>query len=463
MVTNRLAADQRVIRSGGMWAFAGKFSTSIMTLVINATLARVLFTEELGLYFLIFNIALFGAYLSTLGFEQTIVKFIANNLAQNKPGNISYIVKIAFFGTLAGSMTVSVTYYFSADLIEKYVFNVQGLSALTLVLVFWMISNGFQVLIGEAFRGFQEIKLATVFGGLASTMIFISMLTLTSQLGWINISIQDVVILWIISITGSNLIGFIILLKKLSIIRSSSNKDIALTVSLSKMVPVTLPLMVTALSYFFITQADIWIISIIGSPHDIAIYGAAAKLAILMSMPFIILNSVIQPIIASKFAAGKIKEFEKMLRVLTALAFVPAFLLFIIFLLLGENILRLIFGSEVYGSGVIILIILALKHLITIWSGTAANLLAMTGFQRKLMIVTILTGVASMSAASWAGLHYGSTGVALGFLIPGVLSQLYIVYSVYQALNVKGYADFRGIYGLVRREIVRIKLAKRLI
>lgn len=460
MVTKK---DGRTIRSGGIWAFLGKFSTSIMTLVINATLARILLTEELGLYFLVFNIAIFGAYVATAGFEQTVVKYVADSLAQNRPENVLYMIRTAFLGTLAGSAAVGVLYYLSSKVIASVIFNIEGLTAITLVLIFWMISNGFQVLIGESFRGFQNIKFATIFGGLSSTVIFIALLTIISRFDWYSLSIHSVIVLWITAISLSNVIGLAVLIKKLSVLKTDQHFSRKPTLTLKKIMPVTLPFMITALSYFFITQADIWMISMIGNQHDIAIYGAAAKLAILMSMPFIILNSVTQPMIASKFAAGRIKEFEKTLRTVTALAFIPAFLLFIVFVLLGDVLLTLIFGSEVYGNGALILFLLALKHLLVIWSGTAANLLAMTGYQRKLMMITIITGFISMAAAALAGQHYGGVGVALGFLIAGTLAQVYMIVSVYRALRIKGYADFTGIYSLVRKEIVRLRPARKLV
>ena len=70
------------LKSGGIWAFIGKFFTTFMTLAINAILARMLAAEDVGIYFLAFNFALFGAYIGTMGFEQTVVRFIADTSRQ---------------------------------------------------------------------------------------------------------------------------------------------------------------------------------------------------------------------------------------------------------------------------------------------------------------------------------------------------------------------------------------------
>ena len=84
------------LKSGGIWAFIGKFFTTFMTLMINAILARMLAAEDVGIYFLAFNFALFGAYIGTIGFEQTVVRFIADHLGKKQLKNVSYMIKISF-------------------------------------------------------------------------------------------------------------------------------------------------------------------------------------------------------------------------------------------------------------------------------------------------------------------------------------------------------------------------------
>ena len=160
------------LKSGGIWAFIGKFFTTFMTLVINAILARMLAAEDVGIYFLAFNFALFGAYIGTIGFEQTVVRFIADNLGKKQLKNVSFMIKMSFIATTIGSALVGGIFFFSSDWITLSVFQSVGFSSISMILIFWMAANSFQILLGETFRGFQDIRFASIFGGVLSTAIF---------------------------------------------------------------------------------------------------------------------------------------------------------------------------------------------------------------------------------------------------------------------------------------------------
>lgn len=62
---------------GGAWAVAGKVLSSLSGLAFLGLLARLLKPEEMGLYFLLLNIATFFAIFGRGGMENTFLRFIA--------------------------------------------------------------------------------------------------------------------------------------------------------------------------------------------------------------------------------------------------------------------------------------------------------------------------------------------------------------------------------------------------
>ncbi|MBM4764471.1 oligosaccharide flippase family protein [Bacillus sp. B15-48] len=429
------------LRSGGVWAIFGKFSTSFMTLFINAILARMLVAEDLGVYFLAFNIAIFGAYLGTLGFEQTVVRFVADSIGKNELKNVSFIINLSLLVTTIGFAVVGILYYYSSKWISITLFQSVGLSSITILVIAWIGANSFQILLGETFRGFQDIRFASIFGGLLSTVLFITLLCVNAYWMWIPVTLSTTVLFWVVSLVLSNTVGIIILARKVKLLMKEAKPSLKRTVHVQETFSTTLSFMVITISTYFMSQSDLWIISGIGTEKDIAIYGAAAKLAVLMSMPLIIINSVVPPLIAEKYAQGEIKGFERTLRLIATLAFYPTLALFILFLFWGEFILSFIFGSSLYGSGALILTLLALKYLISAWGGATSTVLAMAGRQKQLMKVTFLTGFASIVLAIILGNLYGGFGVALGFLITSMISQIYLIFSTSKLLNIRAYVD----------------------
>ncbi|MFZ0446871.1 MAG: oligosaccharide flippase family protein [Bacillus sp. (in: firmicutes)] len=432
------------LKSGGIWAFIGKFFTTFMTLVINAILARMLAAEDVGIYFLAFNFALFGAYIGTIGFEQTVVRFIADNLGKKQLKNVSFMIKMSFIATMIGSALVGTIFFFSSDWIALSVFQSVGFSSISMILIFWMAANSFQILLGETFRGFQDIRFASIFGGVLSTAIFTLTLGGIVYFQWITLTLHSTIFIWVLSLAISNGIGLLTLARKIQLLMKEAETDQKRTLPVKRIFSTTFPLMVVSVSIYILSQCDLWIIGGVGDDKDVAIYGAASKLAMLMSMPSLILNSVVSPIIAEKYAQGKIKGLERTLRTVATLGIIPALGLFLLFITLGKFILSIVFGSTIYGSGEFILILLALKQLINAWVGSTGTVLAMAGRQKQLMNITLWTGVASIILSILLGSIYGGVGVALGFLIPGIISPLMMKRTASKLVHVRADVDIWG-------------------
>lgn len=448
--------------SGGVWAFIGKFFTSFMTLVINAILARMLAAEDLGIYFLAFNIAMLGAYIGTIGFEQTVVRFVADSIGKNELKNVAFIVKISLLATIIGVTVVGIIYFHSSDWIAATVFHSARLSSISMIVIFWIIVNSFQILLGETFRGFQNIRFASIFGGVLSTAIFIITLVGISYSKWIPLTLNSTILLWVLSLALSNVLGLIILARNIQFLMKKNETGQKRTLHLQTIFSTGLPLMVVSISFYIIGQCDLWIMGGVGDEKDIAIYGAAAKLTMLMSMPPLILSSVVSPLIAEKYAQGKIKILERTLRTTATIAIVPTLALFIVFIAFGKFILSFVFGSSLYESGAFILILLALKQLIGAWVGPTGTVLAMAGKQTQLMKITLLTGFSSIILSILLGYFYSGVGVALGFVIPSMISLVIMRITTSKLLNIRADVDLLGTIQLLKEKFEEKNLRKKL-
>ncbi len=440
---------RKSLMSGGLWAVAGKFTTSFLTLAINAFLARMLAAEEVGVYFLAFNIAMFGAYLGTFGFEQTVVRFIAESIGRNELKNITYIIKIALTATTAGAICTGVIYFFSSNWIAFNVFSSIGLSSIKLVMFFWIIANSFQVMLGETFRGFQDIRYASIFGGILSTIIFVTSLVSIYFMD-MTVTLSSIILLWVVSLTLSNSIGLAVLWKKVRVLKRGPNTNPNRTLSFKKMLETGMPLFAVSISTFILSQCDLWIIGGVGGDEDLAIYGAAAKLTMLMSMPLLILNSVVPPMIAEKHAQGEVKSIEATLRIIATLAFMPTLCFLLVFIVFGKSLLSLVYGSPMFGSGAHVLIIMGLKQLACVSIGATSSVLAMGGKQKELMRITLWTGLFSIILSLILGSYLTGIGVAIGFLIPICISQILLVLTAKKSMEISAYIDVLGTIRFVK-------------
>src|SRR5215208_4702457 len=98
---------RRRLLSGGTWSFVGKVGGSIIGVVTNGLLARLLTPQEFGAYFLALSIIMFGAVVGSLGLPKTGVRFVAESMAFNQLGRTRRVIYTTLGLSVLGALGVS--------------------------------------------------------------------------------------------------------------------------------------------------------------------------------------------------------------------------------------------------------------------------------------------------------------------------------------------------------------------
>lgn len=403
---------QRLL-SGGAWALAGRTGAAFSQLAINALLARLLSPQDLGAYFLAFSVISLGSVAGWLGLEQAGVRFVAESLGLGEYRRARRAVgKVALFGLL-GAAGVGLVYLLIGDVVGGRLFRSPALVAVTGLVAAWMAITSLQSLLAATFRGFHDIRLATVFGASVSGIGLLPGGLMVLSLGFVLLlegssSLALVLLLAILAGVTSALTAGWMLHHKVTTLPNRGGND----VESSEMLRVAWPLLVTNLMLFAITQVDIWILGAFRSQEEVAVYGAAARVVLLVAMPLQIMNAVVPPLVAEMYAQGRKRALEQTLRPMATLAGVPALLVLAVFVLLGGALLGLVYG-EYYRPGATVLVLLSVGQLVSVWVGSCAITLAMTGNQSLLMGITVTCSVATVLAGLALVEGYGAEGVAV--------------------------------------------------
>ena len=412
---------KRRLIPGGRWAFAGKMVTTAAGLVINALLARLLSPEDFGAYFIILAMVMFAAILAQVGMSQTVVRFVAESLGTGRPARAAKAILLCLSYVLIGSLVVFLGFNLGlGQWLALHIFDSELIGNVIGITSIWIIFMAFQNIAGETFRGFHDIQFATISGG-----------TLTSILSAVFFGV-----LW--GIRGHSDVGEVILF---SIIACGINLVIAATIiqkrykkirgktslQSQEIFQVALPLFLTNLMLFALIQADVWILGAFDSKESVAAYGAVSRLVLPVTIPLLIVNAVIQPIIAELKATGQDRMLESILRTTAPLAFIPVLPVFLFFLFCGGGVLELLFGSF-YRDGYLILVILSIGQIIYAMTGSPGIVLMMSGYQKLMMYISIFCGVFVVVGSLLAVTLYGMIGVAcftaLGYIMQGVLMMI---------------------------------------
>jgi O-antigen/teichoic acid export membrane protein len=414
--------DRRIL-FGSAWAFSGKVIFILSTITVNILLARILTPEAFGAYFLTVSLVTVSSVFAQQGLNLTVVRLVAESIANSELARANKSIRLVFLIGGGGSIVVALFLFAGAgNWLAKNAFNSTQMSNVIGYAAFWIVVTTFQSLLTETFRGLQDIRFATIFGGLVtsvlSAVLFFGLWIFKGHSG-----LEQVIMLSIVAGTTSTLAASFILLKKQKFIDGHCELPI------QEVINITWPLWLTNLGFLAFSQADLWVIGIFLPQDDVAIYGAALRLVALVTIPLLIVNAVVPPFIAEMHTKGEKKELERILRSTSTIAVVPALIIFFIFVIFGKYILGTIYGSY-YSEGAYVLSILSLGQIINVAAGSCGMVLMMTGHQTWMMYITFFSGLLIITGSITLVQEYQTFGVACVVSFGTALQNILMLLSV---------------------------------
>jgi O-antigen/teichoic acid export membrane protein len=193
------------------------------------------------------------------------------------------------------------------------------------------------------------------------------------------------------------------------------------------------PLLLTRIASLSIEYSNVILVGILAGPAVAGAYFAAEKLAGLTSLPASIANSVNQADIAAAHARGNKNELVTLTR-RAAHAMVWPTVAITFFLCIFAGQLVSLFGDGFSGAGPV-LVILAIGLLLKSVAGPANNLLIMTGRQKYLPRVMVLTAAIHVTFLFVLIPTAGAVGAALTSALSGVFSSIWLFLLVRRELG----------------------------
>lgn len=129
------------------------------------------------------------------------------------------------------------------------------------------------------------------------------------------------------------------------------------------------------------TRADAIMIGAFLTPTDVALYGVASRLSVLLAFPMQALSAFIAPSVADLFASKRMAELQARLRLAASGIFALALPASAILVFFGDRIIGLLFGAE-FAAADQALRWLVVGQLIQTLAGSVTLLMTMTGHQR---------------------------------------------------------------------------------
>lgn len=405
------------IRAGVLWAIIGRGLGIVGAVGWNMLLARLLSPQEFGDFLLLNTLVTFLVVLAVFGLNGAVVRFIPESLGAGSIESAKRVLGLAIRVSTVATLVVSLAVVLGSQPIIMSFFPGLPLTSILWLTVGCLIMTAQLQLLAELSRSFREMRNASLLagpaGGSLANGVFLGLL-LAVWCTSAHITLHGAVCLQLLAM------GLVWPLGAYSVKRAANRAFSVLPQEavqgfeaprLAGLLSVCAPMMMTQLCLVLLSNSDLWILGRIGSAGDIAIYGAARRLVILISLPTQILLATIMPTIPELYVLRRREELQYLVRRAAAIAAVPTLLALLSLLLMPELALRIVYG-EYYTAARWPLVILSVGQAIAVLTGSGLSPLSMTGRHNVSMALTMAATVLLWVVGSAGFVYGGLVGMA---------------------------------------------------
>jgi O-antigen/teichoic acid export membrane protein len=357
---------------GASFAFGLQVAGAGFAFILQVLLGRWLGTTGYGIYVFTLSWAGLVAIAVGLGLPTTVLRFIPAYLAHSDWSRVHGILK----GSLGVTLVAGVGTAVAGTVVALYIYFSSGASVLTSVLGFCLAPLlAIMALQQEAVKAFRYVGLA--FG---PALVFRPLLVLLGAGSYFvltgDLSGQTALLITDISIALLLLLQAAIFWFRLdSGIRQSSPRY-----EIREWLTVAFPMLLIVGFNLVLAQTDIVLVGAILGSRDAGLYGAATKVASLVSFVLVAVNAMSAPLFSSLYARGEHSRLQGVVSSAAQWIFWPSLVIGVSLGLLAPFVLRL-FGPE-FSAAHWVLVILLIGQLVNATAGPVGYLMILTGHQR---------------------------------------------------------------------------------
>lgn len=379
-------------------------TVAVAALAVNTLVARLLNPTAVGAYFLTFSVVTVTAAAARLGLPRVVVRFVSASLASGAPGEARDVIRrVTVLSAGMGVLAVAVLSGPPGKWLAASLFESEPMERVLPLAGLWAAMEALRYVLSEAFRGFHDFRLAALFGD-AARGVLTAVVMAVLLVVWNDVSLAVVVGVSLAASTLTAAVAGVALQRRVATLGTATRVG-------QRLALIALPLMVVDLVGLLLNQLDLWVVGASHPAADVAVYGAAGRVAILLAVPLFVVNAVTAPLASELHVQGRHAELETALRGASTVASCATLVGFVIVLIAGGPILGLIFGSFARDGGEI-LAFLSAGQLVAVATGSCTVTLMMTGHQRTVMAGSVAALAVTVPGLIVAADAWGTTAVA---------------------------------------------------
>ncbi len=400
------------ILTGSAVTFVLKMSGMLLGYVVVLIISRQYGAEGMGVYNLTLSVMTFVAMIATLGINVSILRYVGQFNKTGEEYKLKLLYRYALELVVPLSLLLAVIMYFSASYIAENVFHnavyEPALQFAAFIVPFMTLQN----ISVEFIRGLKKLKVSELLRSVSRPMVNIVLLMT------IGLFVVDQLLpLYTlgVGIVVSALFALYFIVKKIQNIKPEKYSDF----SKKELVSTSMPMMLITVGSFVMGNISLFMLEAFSTTENVGIFSVTLKVATLISLVLIVVNTISAPKFSELYWDKKYKELQQVITNSTTIIFFSSLVIAIILILFRKSILA-IFGEE-FVIGSFAMTLLVFGQIVNSATGSVGVFLNMTGHQNFLYKVTFIILLFSIVANLIIVPIYGLNGAAFVSMVSAML------------------------------------------
>ncbi|NRA10446.1 MAG: flippase [Crocinitomicaceae bacterium] len=404
--------------SGSAVTFGFKMIGMFLGYILIYIISKKNGANGVGVYSLFRQSIVLASVFLGLGLNISVLRYIGQFNNDKERSNYHYLYRFIIKFVAPTSIVLgAVLFFFSEEIAtllgRRYGYN-DFISILGITLPFFALNQ-----IGiEFIRGLKRLQISEFVRSVLRPIVMVSSLIIfwnrdVSNTKILYLFMIGAILAWCIS--SATIINSLRSIPKAPIV-NFSGKQLAKT---------SAPMLITSVSSTLLVSLPFFFIDFFVSSKDVGLFSVPFQLAQLISIVLVVVNTIAAPKFSELFWSNKKTELHRLIRQSSKIMFWTSLILCLLLIFVGEWVLNF-FGKEFVG-GEQVLIYLVIGQFVNVASGSVGVLMNMTGEQKALQIILMITVVISITLMSILVPRYGITGGALSVMITMIFQNVIAV------------------------------------
>lgn len=426
----RADSDMQEVVRGTILAFVLKIVGAALAFSFSVYVARLLGVNGAGIYFLALSITVIGSVVGRVGLDNALLRFVATHANLGEWEKVRAVHAIGIRLAVIVSSALSSIGFLAAGWISEVLFRnpelAEPLRWMSLAIVPFSMLN----LQAQSLKGLRHIRDALLLQSIGVPLLAIILIwSLASEGGvggvsWSYLTATTIVALlgvWVWRRSNGDAVGNLS-----SAISSYPIKELWASCR---------PLWgASLLNGAILPWLPLLLLGVWSTSDEVGVFGAALRMAMLVSFFLVAVISVVAPKFAVLYADDDRKTLGRVARRSALMLTIFASTLVLPMIFAGDFLMSL-FGDE-FVVGAKVLAILAFGQWVNAFCGPVGSLLVMSGHEQKLTNATIGAFIVQLGLCVGLIPSLGMVGAAIAATIAGIVSNVLAVFYVRRYIGI---------------------------